>query len=54
MQTGYKQQSKEVEVIFLEDDMVCPICESYSVEETKIKFLCADCGSTWKTFSLEK
>ena len=35
--------------IFVEEDITCPICDSYKVTETLFNYSCAVCGTTWKT-----
>ncbi len=50
MQSAFQSKPKvAVEVSFVEDDFVCPLCESFSVEEGKYRNKCFTCGTTWKT-----
>jgi hypothetical protein len=47
-------KTQEVEVTFIEDDICCPLCESYSIDEADAVFSCYTCGLTWKTLSPER
>lgn len=49
-----KRQLEKVEVNFVEDDTCCPLCDSYDVEETELRFTCCTCGTMWKTLSPER
>jgi transposase-like protein len=42
-----KQQRVVVEVEFIEDDLTCPTCESYNVDEQYGCCTCSQCGETW-------
>lgn len=37
---------------FDDNDVVCPVCESYQIEDNTSSFQCLDCGSGWKIISL--
>jgi hypothetical protein len=54
MQAAAEQKAKLVEAVFVEDDVICPMCESYEVEEWKNQFECCQCGTCWKVLSLER
>lgn len=48
---NYSQQVLEnVEAYFVDDVVVCPVCDSYDVEEENDgRFDCCECGLGWKT-----
>ncbi len=48
------RQITEVEVTFIEDDVLCPLCDSYNVEEGSFRFTCRCCGTEWKILTLGK
>ncbi len=48
------RQTTEVEITFIEDDVLCPLCDSYDVEEGAFRFTCCCCGTEWKILMLEK
>jgi Zn finger protein HypA/HybF involved in hydrogenase expression len=49
--SSYRQEtsSVKVEVKFINDEITCPTCESYSVNELVAGCKCERCGQTWVT-----
>lgn len=43
-----------IKAAFINDEVVCPLCESYNIEEGKYRFECHTCGTVWKTLNLGK
>lgn len=35
------------QIKFIEDDLTCPTCESYNVDEQLSRCTCSRCGETW-------
>jgi len=55
MQSALQSRSKvRAEVNFIEDDIVCPLCESYNIEEGMHRNECFTCGVTWKVIGTSK
>lgn len=40
--------------VFVDEELTCLICDSYSVEENKVSYECHNCGTTWKVNNLDR
>lgn len=53
MQTSFSSQPLPArEAVFVDDDVVCPVCDAYEVEEQEHNSVCLVCGISWKTIEL--
>ncbi len=40
--------------VFVDEELTCPICDSYDVAEERLKFECHTCGTSWKVNNLDR
>lgn len=52
--TWQEATGSHVEVRYVNDEVTCPVCESYSVVEQIAERKCRQCGQTWVTSVLRK
>lgn len=54
MQTAFKsQQPPRIAPKFVNDEVTCPLCESYHINEGDVRFECLTCGTTWKSIGFK-
>jgi hypothetical protein len=46
--------STQIESEFIEDDLTCPTCESYNVDERVSSCTCTQCGESWANELMRK
>lgn len=54
MKQRREYSNEKVNITFIEDDLTCPTCESYNVDEQPSSCTCVCCGEVWNNELLGK